>query len=219
MPRRVIGAVERNHERAVGFLREILADGRAFLPHTSCRPPRGAAYSRSISPMPSRISASPDGALTAIGCRRPPMLMTLSDWKTPHESALSEQPSAGSSARSTRSVSANATGATSATSRESPPASPSSGCCTRSSSRPDGRLIAGERRLRAAKLLGWTSIPVTWSTSTPSCAASSPRTPCARISRCRRRSPSSARSSRSSGRRQRSGNSAADQVLGKFPKG
>ena len=32
MPRRVIGAVERNHERAVGFLREILADGRAFSP-------------------------------------------------------------------------------------------------------------------------------------------------------------------------------------------
>ena len=26
--------------------------------------------------------------------------------------------------------------------------------------RPDGKLIAGERRLRAAKLLGWTSIPV-----------------------------------------------------------
>ena len=32
MPRRVIGAVERNHDRAVGFLREILADGRAFSP-------------------------------------------------------------------------------------------------------------------------------------------------------------------------------------------
>ena len=27
--------------------------------------------------------------------------------------------------------------------------------------RPDGRLIAGERRLRAAKLLGWTAFPVT----------------------------------------------------------
>jgi ParB family chromosome partitioning protein len=26
--------------------------------------------------------------------------------------------------------------------------------------RPDGRLIAGERRLRAAKLLNWTTIPV-----------------------------------------------------------
>jgi ParB family chromosome partitioning protein len=27
--------------------------------------------------------------------------------------------------------------------------------------RPDGTLIAGERRLRAAELLGWTEIPVT----------------------------------------------------------
>ena len=27
--------------------------------------------------------------------------------------------------------------------------------------RPDGQLIAGERRLRAAQLLGWTEIPVT----------------------------------------------------------
>lgn len=31
---------------------------------------------------------------------------------------------------------------------------------------PDGLLICGERRLRAAKLLGWTTIPVTvWSRS------------------------------------------------------
>ena len=27
--------------------------------------------------------------------------------------------------------------------------------------RPDGKLIAGERRLRAAKVLGWTKIPIT----------------------------------------------------------
>jgi hypothetical protein len=32
MPRRVIGAVERKHLQAMGFLREILADGRAFSP-------------------------------------------------------------------------------------------------------------------------------------------------------------------------------------------
>jgi ParB family transcriptional regulator, chromosome partitioning protein len=32
--------------------------------------------------------------------------------------------------------------------------------------RPDGKLIAGERRLGALKLLGWTKVPVTWLTWT-----------------------------------------------------
>ena len=74
--------------------------------------------------------------------------------------------------------------------------------------RPDGTLIAGERRLRAGQLLGWKTSPSPSSTSMTSCAASSPRTPIARTSHCPRRSRSSARWSRSSGRRRRNGKAA-----------
>ena len=40
---------------------------------------------------------------------------------------------------------------------------------------PDGRLIAGERRLRACRLLNWTRFRRMSSTSQRSCAASWPR--------------------------------------------
>ena len=70
---------------------------------------------------------------------------------------------------------------------------------------PDGTLIAGERRLQAVQRWARPRFRSLSSTSTTSCAASSPRTPTAKISRCRRPSPSSASSNRWRRQRQRSG--------------
>ena len=58
------------------------------------------------------------------------------------------------------SASARATARTWATSTGSPPASAELGLLHPVVVRPDGLLIAGERRLRAAQLLGWSEIPV-----------------------------------------------------------